>query len=524
MKHLMLGAAALALLAGCNGKDSPSAPQTQLSELTVRDGDPAKAGDALAAMALSEGSSGMLTFGERKVDGDNATFNNVRVGPGQDVVIGTLAFEGLDMDGQTATFGKMTFSDINISPEGETGLITLGKIELINPSTELAGWLAASLNGQEAPFPSVEAIEFGSWSFSDLNVNIADPEMTGAFAMDKFEIRDMADLKAARFVMSGLNFSGVSPDDDVAFTASLDEMVIGNVDAKYLKAIEDNAGDPEDMVSAVMAMAYEQPMEPGYDTFALKAFDANLGGAIVSVPSIDAFVERNGAGQVTKFVTKPYTIKVDADANGGEVGQGLLQGLSVLGYESLTFKGESVSNYDPAQDIMSFDVKNSYLELVDGARFSFGGKFGGVAEYSRKAGEAMDFETLQSGGEPDPDAMTDALGALVIYDFTFEIDDNGLLNRSLNAAATANGQDPAEMKQQLTMGLAMAPMMAGQVEGLDMTLLTDTTTALSKFVSNPGTLTLSLKPKQPLAISAMMAEPDPAAYTKDSLGYSITAK
>lgn len=524
MKHLLLGAAALALLTGCNGNDSPSAPTSTLSELVVRDGDPAKAADALAAMALSEGATGVLTATERKVSGDGATFTNLSINGSEDVKIGSLVFEGLNMEGDVATFGKMTFSDIAIQQEGEDSAVNVGKIELINPSPALSGWLAATLNGQEAPFPSVEDISFGSASISNISAEIDDAEMTGAFGLGKFEIRDMADLKAARFLISGITFDGTNPIDGMNFTAKLDEMSMLNVDAKYLKAIEDNMGDEEAMMAAIMDVAYENPMEPGYDAFALKGFDMNLAGAKVKMGSLDSFIERNSAGQPVKYVTKPYTISIDADADGGEAGAGLLQGLSVLGYERLVFNGESVSTYDPDKDLMSFDAKNSFIELEDGARFSMGGKLGGIADYSRKAATAFDFEALAAGAEPDPNAMNEAFGALTIYNFTLNIDDDGLLDRGFNAAATANGQDPAALKSQAAMILGMAPMMAGEVPGLDMALLTDTTGALSKFISNPGSLSISMQPKQPLSVASIMANPDPAAYTKDSLGYSISAK
>ena len=67
-----------------------------------------------------------------------------------------------------------------------------------------------------------------------------------------------------------------------------------------------------------------------------------MAGATFAIPSIVAGVERNAAGQATKFVTQPYTMTLKADGAGGEVGEALLQGLSVVGYEELELKGASV--------------------------------------------------------------------------------------------------------------------------------------------------------------------------------------
>ena len=474
-------------------------------------------------MALGGDATGVLTFADSTTDGDDATFTDLGIAGVDELKIGGLKLEGLDMAGDTAIFGKMSIDDIAITaPEGENGEVMIGNIELINPSPELAAWMAATLNGQEVPFPAVENVSFGSWSISDISAEIEDTDMDGSFSLGKIEIRDMADLKAARFLISGINFNGVDPTEDMNISASLGEMKLTNVDAKYVKAIQENIGDEDAMMGALMDAVYEDPMEPGYDAFSMSDLNLDIAGAKVAMASAESFIERNAAGQPIKYISKPYTLTIDADPEGGQGGAGLLQGLSVMGYENLVIKGESVADYDPDQDIMTFDAKNSFVEVEKGARFAMGGKIGGISEYSKKAGAAMDFEALASGGEPDPNALNEAMGALTFYDLTFKIDDDGLVNRALNAAATSQGQDPEQMKSQIAMGLGMAPMMA-QGTGVDMALVTEATGALSKFIANPGTLTFTLKPSEPLSVAAMMANPDPSAYTKDSLGFTAKA-
>ncbi|MEM8617169.1 MAG: hypothetical protein AAGF20_09570, partial [Pseudomonadota bacterium] len=171
-----------------------------------------------------------------------------------------------------------------------------------------------------------------------------------------------------------------------------------------------------------------------------------------------------------------------------------------------------------------FDAKKNYLTLVDGATLRFGGKIEGYEAYSREAATAFDFAALAEGEEPDPMAMQEAMGKMTIHKFEFTLDDDSLIDRAINAAATMQGQDPAQMKAQINMGLGMAPMMAGQVPGLDVALLTDTTSALGKLISDGGSLTIKMEPSTPLNIGAAMANPDPANFTKSSLGYSATHK
>lgn len=527
MKKLMFGAAGFALLAACNGGGDATPEVTiaepVLKELSIRAGDPTQAADALAAMSLSDSGSGVLSFAGSTTDGATATFTDLTV-TGEDALkAGSLVFEGLDMEGGQANFGKMSLNDITITDEEEDVDVKLGSIELINPSPELAAWLAASLNGQEVPFPSADKIVFDSWSMNGLTGDFADTDAEGTFGIDKIEIRDMTNLKAAQAVISGLSLNGSDTEEGIDFDISLGSVTASNVDAKFVQAIQENADDEEAMMSAIMDLAYANPMEPGYDSFKLDELAIDVAGASFAIPSIVAGVERNAAGQAVKFVTEPYSMTLKADAAGGEVGEQLLQGLSVVGYEELELKGASVATYDPDTDIVEFAAGSNYFELVDGAKFSMGGKIEGYSSYAQEVGTAFNFEDLAAGAEPDPMAMTNAMGKLTFHNFEISIADDSLLDRAFNAAATAQGADPAELKSQIGMGLAMAPMMA-QGSGVDMALVTEATTALSSFINDGGTLTLKLDPSTPLSVASIMENPDPAAYTKDLLGFSATQK
>ena len=522
MKHLLLGAAALALLTGCNNTDKPAAAgDVELADVSVRTGNAANAADALAAMSLTDSATGVLSFASKDVSGATATFSDVSI-TGEDAVnVGSLVLEGLDMADGKASFGKMSLNDITISDDDMgDGEITLGNIELTNPSPELAAWLAGSLNGQQVDFPAAENIVFDSWSVSDLSGNFSDGSEEGTFGLGKIEIRDMTGTSAARAQISGFTLDVVS---DETVRMNLDSMTMTNIDAKFVKAIQENAGDEDALLAAIMDAAYDNPMDPGYDAFAIDNLSISAAGASFAVPSLNASVERNAAGQPVKYTTEPFTMTLDADAEGGEVGEALTQGLSMLNYESLTLKGAGSATYDPDQDVVSYEAEDNYFELVDGAKFSFGGKIEGYSAYTKEIGTSFNIADMADGAEPDPEAMMSALGQLTFHNIEFSIDDDSLVNRAFNAAATAQGQDPEEMKTQISMGLAMAPMFVGET-GVDVNLVTEATTALGSFLTEGGKLTFKLDPETPLAVADIMANPDPAAYTKESLGFTATQK
>ena len=524
MKKLMIGAAAIALLTACGPNDKPAdVKEPTLKELVVRQGDPAKAADALAAMSLTDTGTGVLSFAGKTIDGSSATFTDLGITGEDAVTVGSLVFDGLDMNDGAATFGKLSLNNITMASPDEEGTVKVGSIELVNPSAELAGWLAGTLNGQEVPFPAADKVVFDSWSMSGLSGVFNDADADGTMGIDKIEIRDMTDLKAAKAMISGISVDVVDNDEGMDVKMKLGSLSMTNIDAKFVKAIQENIGDEDALMAAIMDVAYENPMDPGYDSFKMDDLSFDVAGASFAIPALTASVERNSAGQPVKYVTQPYTMTLKADAEGGEAGAGLLQGLSVIGYEELTMKGESVATYDPDKDIVSFDAKKNYFELVDGAKFSFGGKLEGYNAYTKEVGTSFNFADLAEGAEPDPAAMQAAMGKLTIHGFELSIKDDSLLDRGFNAAATMQGQDPEQMKQQIGMGLAMAPMLLGD-SGVDMTLVSEATGALSKFVSDGGTLTIKLDPKTPLSVASMMENPDPASFTKDSLGFSASQK
>ena len=195
----------------------------------------------------------------------------------------------------------------------------------------------------------------------------------------------------------------------------------------------------------------------------------------------------------------------------------------MIGYESIELKAASTSDYDPDSDTISFKAKDNYFELVDGATFSFGGDIAGYAAYSKKAGESLDFEAMAEGQEPDTAAMQAALGELKIGAFELKIKDDSLVNRIFNAVAAQSGEDPEQMRQQVSMMMGMAPMMA-QGSGVDMELVTELATAVSAFITDPGTLTIEVAPEQPLSVASLAEMEDPSLLTKEYLGFSASHK
>ncbi len=542
MKHLFLSAAAIALLAACGGEDngdvskdiagageaavkSAENAMEDLGKITLRKGDASEASDALAAMSLDTSGAGRLDFAGSNTDGAGASFDNLTFTvPDEDTsfTIAEMTFDGLDMTDAGASFAKLSLSGITITPgenEDSQGEITIGGMELINPSPALAAWVA-SLNGQgePGPFPAGEDLSFDRWNVSDIDMQIEDNGDDVSFSLDSIELGGVNADEMAVAAISGIKLDGMA--DDVPFDMKLGSMNLVGANINFLEAMRNNAGDEEEMAAAVMSAMYENPMDPGYDSVIIDDLAFNAGGINFAMPSLNASIERNADGQPVKYVTQPYKMTLRADAEGGEPGSQLAGALGMVGYEALELSGAGVSNYDPETDTISLEAGSNYFKLKDGFEMRLGGEVEGYSAYA-KSFAGMDFEDMMDGGEPDEQMMQEAVSKLKLHGFTLQLTDDSMVDRLFNLAAAQSGEDPAQLRTQVIAMTSMAPMMAAE-SGVDMEIVNDAVTAIQGFMQEPGTLTLSLKPEQPLSMESIAAMEDPSQLTKSYLGFSAT--
>ena len=584
MKYLLTGMIALTLLTGCGQKDkaggrgSPASvvfDAADLPDVSLRKGDPATAGEALSALSLAASGNGRLSFAGSDVNGDKAVFNDVVLsippdtsepevlGPSDEdiadifsymdmdgdgvaddgsgatleslkaemqttsepsvppvVKAAKLEFDGLGMIDGRANFSLMKLSDITITPaEGSedqsTG--TVASIELVNPSPATAAWVASLLGkGEPAPFPEGEALSFDRWKVSGVNFNVSDASGTGVFTVDSMHISDVKEEKAGLMGLSNLKFDfNEAEGSDVKI--SLGGFGVKGINyGLFSDAVAAGAGaaeDPSALTSAIQA----DPANPGYDALSLKALKADVVGASVDLAALTSSVSRDSQGRATKVVTDPFTLTVGARDNPD--GEQFAGALATMGYETLTFSGQGESLYDPDADVVTLPKGKNFWKLNDGFKLDFSAKYAGTKEIAAAQVASLD-ETA------DPEAMFNAMmESLVVHQVEFALDDDGILDRALNAYAAQSGEDPAAVRSQLSGMFAMAPMFA-QGTGIDVAVVTELATALSSFVTEPKTLTITLAPKTPIKAQAFVdAASDPAkTLTKESLGFTAGNK
>lgn len=535
MKYLLTGVAAITMLTACGQKDKPddaTSPsgivfsETKVPSISVHKGDAGSAAAALAAMSLETSGSGNVTWQKRDLNGDKAVFTGVTLVTsdfedddgeteldGADLMVAKLELDGLAMKDGAPSFSRVLLSDITFVPtdpeEAETGSGKIGSIDLVNPSPETASWVASLFSEDEVPdLPEGDALSFDQWAVKDVDFRIDDPDgEEGTFTIGAIEVTGLKEQAVALMKLDGLTLDMFDPAEDTKMKVNLASIEVRGADLSLLADASEDATDPEE-VSQMMNLAGQDPANPGYESLTLNGFDMDLAGVKIDLPKLVSAVGRDKKKGLVAVKTEPFKVSLTTDE--GKYGEQLAGQLAMLGYETLELSGAGYQTYDEATDLTTYVKGQNYWQLKDGFRIDFDAQYAGA----RSIAEA------QASDDPG-DMLGETLDNMVIHNMALSLDDDGFLDRAFNAYAAQSGQDPQELRNQVTGLLAMAPMM-GAGSGIDPQLLTEASTALSSFVTDPKTLTIKLAPAEPLVMSTLAEMEDPSALTKEALGFSAS--
>jgi len=537
-KSWLLGVAAATLLVACGERaddgetraerkasDIARNAEAEMKKIDLREGDASKAADALAAMAFDNSESGMLSFGSSDVDGAAAMFEDVSWAiPGEDdasIDMGKVEFEGLDMSDSGANFARMTVSDIKLVPpedDREDGSLEIASIELINPSPELAAFVASlgGADGEPGEFPAFDKISFDAFTLNGLNFELNEGDEDVSIDFGDVNVLGFSGERVELFQLSGIDMDIYDSYDDMRMKFAIGNFAIDGADKTIIDTMiqaAQSGGDEEAMMEAVMQAAYGDPTDPGFNGLTMSDISFDGEGVSFVMPKLDAVVDRNNDGKVTRYETFPYTATLKADPEAGDMGAELAGALAMLQYEEIEISGESLTVFDPEND--TSEIKSNRLSLKDGFDLNFTGKFGGLKSYGQ-AIATMDMDAMQN----DPEAMMQAFSQLTLYDVEMTLNDASIVDRLFNLAATQSGEDPQSLRNQAVAMTSMAPMMAAQ-SGVDPEIATEVAGAIAEFLTEPGTLTIKMKPEDPINADTFTS---PEEITKKALGLSATAE
>lgn len=484
-----------------------------LKGLTMKDGKPLARDIVVSGVTPAfpmEGASlriGTLGFeGMNEQTGKFIAGAFTKDGPGAPPALADWAFK-------KASVGAITFSAEIPQDEGDTGKVNaqLGELSFNGLSNETLGLVRfAGLKG-DLNIPGMPAVK-GTFDL-------------GTFDIEKFRLGMYAKLFEAG--MKSAQEGGEAPD--------------------FSKLLED----------------YTSPLETTFDA-------ARWSGALVDVSGVkfvaspySTTMTRDANGVVTAVNTPRWTMKLSADSAGGTLGGMGLMMLAMTGYpsNSIELYSEGAATFDPVKDVTHWNNYNLGVSDIVDIKVS-GGLVGlkqampslvqgfvGVIEAAEAtansadeeddAGDADDGEDDDSDDDApkppkavkppsaaaamdNPDMMQSAmqlgfaLMSLQVTDLDVELTDKKLIELILTQAANSSGKSAETMRTDIVAQLQGAgELMSGA--GIDPVIANELTTALSGFMSGPGTLHVQLKPKNPIGAMTFMMQP-----TKESLGFSAT--
>ena len=299
MKYLLTGVAAITMLTACGQKDKPEGAadsagivfsESKIPSISVQKGDAGTAAAALAAMALETSGSGNVSWDGRDLKGATAVFTDVTLASagddeddgegmsfdadddsfdldGADLKAAKMEFEGLAMKDGQATFSRLLMSDVSLVPtdpeEAENGSGKIGSIELVNPSPEMAAWVASLFSEEDvADLPEGDALAFDKWAINDVDFRIDDPNgEQGTFTVGNIEVTGLKEQTAALMKLDGMTFDMFDPSEDAKIKFNLASVELHGADLSLLTDASEDATDPEEM-SQMMNLASQDPANP----------------------------------------------------------------------------------------------------------------------------------------------------------------------------------------------------------------------------------------------------------------------
>lgn len=512
MKTWILCASALALVAAC--------------------GSSKEATQALAAMNVGDGKTGIVQFASKSGSGDKMTLTDVVLGAetGNGLKAKTMVLDGLDVtaDGKPMV-STVTLTDITPA-EAVPGLtFGLKTVTISDASEPLAIFLAGSFaeGGAGDPPP------FDQWKFGKLSINGLDVKGDlaamgaggGSFnvTMDELSATSLEDT-----IFQAAKFAGLKGDFDIPAEAGAGFPIVGKFDfgVADLKGIRGGifadafaagyagaaTGDPAAMQQAQVDTLAKMtsPLDPGYDSLTWTPMLIEASGAKLTVSKLEQTVTRDANDVATKISSPRATMAFTADAAGGQLGQMAGMGLNMVGYPTVELYAEADATFDPATDTTRYETYK--FGLTDGFDLEMQGGMQGLKDALVSLMSSLTTFDAASGAAPD----MSGLQSLKIVDFDLTLTDKSLVEKLLALAPMMGAPDAETMRTDIVnMISALGPDLTSA--GVDASVANELTAAVAEFVKSPGVLKIVMKPAAPVALAA----PD-ATLTKETLGFSAT--
>lgn len=453
-------------------------------------------GDELS-WAKTSGKNGNYSFADLSVKDED----------GQ-LTIKKVDLTGVHMDGETATFDRADFSGIRIYDETEDTTVTMETLSVARPTPDMAKAIITALQNIK--------------DLDDLDIKTKDMDMGfGALGMSNFKITsedvnlstdslmwgEDPDTNLTDFKVKDVTFN-VTENADEPMTGSLKSFSATGLRSDLFDNMSDAGKGPLGMMGGF------NPMAKMYST--IKMEDLNFDSNFVAVTSKGFEGKSTEKGGVTtqRSVGEPFIIKLK-EAPKDRDAKRAYEMVKELGFDEIEFQSSQTTILDSNKDTVT--VKDGIFSMKDGFNLSYNYGASGVKAMSDKL-QDMDKTGMNSRqGQADIQA---AMSDMKLNGFQMRLEDKSIVDRGLKLAGKFRGAEPAKVKKELKMALALAPMMASGLEG---EMLGEISSAFGDFIEDGGTLSIVVDPKTPLSV-AQLTDYKNSNLSMEDIGFSAKAE
>jgi len=457
------------------------------------------ASEALAAFGLAE--QGRVSWESRTQDGARFTFEGVTVDdPDGSLRAARLVLDGPALSEEGPVFARFELNDAQVTETDGDLTATFDQLLIVDAGPEVAEAVAAALQGRETFF---DAADPASGRFGEMRIDAL--SVTGTSETGQPLELSLASALAAghdgetleQVRIEALRFE-TTDEQGAPVAVSLDRLTAEGL-ASQLAGLADGESAP----AAPLAGALTPNSQ--YDSFAISGLTVRAAGLLVDMPGLSGAVEESGGRLISRTVMERLSLSADADA--GAQGAQLAQALDQLGYDSLDFSLENAVVYDLDADRVQ-TIDENYLRLEDGFTLRFEQVASGAGAYADAYAAWLESEGADAGETPPAEVFA----PLMIERMVFALEDQSLLDRSLAVLAEMQGVTPEQLRVQAGAYVALGAAFAGDM--VPPQLMSELQTALTGFIGQGGTLTVTLAPEAPVSMAEIMGEgstPDAAA-------------
>lgn len=457
------------------------------------------------------------------------TFNDLAFTPGTEAGEGftitqlTLAAPRVSEAG-SVEFDRLELLGVDAGDTGEN--VRIARVFVDYPGPGLAALIGDIISGRaDANGYEINAEDLTRFTFA--GIGIEGVELSGiegeegqmslsSFTLDEFDGEELAAM-----ALSGFSFSAQDPETGPV-RMGLSEFTVTGLDGALFAGMVNAEGDP---AAAMNAMSDWMMPINFYDDMAMRDLDIDAAGVQVAMPELTGQVRERGGDIVMTSAIPSLLVTGQA---GTEAGAQIASVLDMLGYDAFEFSMQGESVYDVDADRI-YTRGDNYLRLEDGLVIRFDQDFGGIQAYIERYREMMadllaeaETDTGKSAGF-DPEfnqRMMEAYQPLMLNSMRIAVEDNSLVDRALQAAATQQGVQPEDVRNQLVGLIGMGVMMAPPE--VPRPLIGSLSQALMTFVQQGGTLVIEADPEQAVSVGTIMQAAEAGNFDPALIGLEVS--